>query len=127
MRACSCALDALVAAGLNLALPDPLPADPGVSLNILDARIIALLGSPGAPDATPIGSDQLIMCHSGDHEVPQIAAPDLHVAWPESLRSSKLGGHDGRLGPAGDLRALTGHFVLRAWRHNADRLGGRRS
>ena len=60
------------------------------------------------------------MCHSDDHEVPQVAAPDLNIAWPESLRFSKLGGHDSRLGPAGDLRAFTGAFVLRDWRHRAD-------
>ena len=52
------ALDALVAAGLDLALPHPLPIDPGVSLNILAARIVALLAKPDAPDAIVIGSDQ---------------------------------------------------------------------
>ena len=44
----------------------------------------------------------------------------LGVGWPDRLRFSKQTGHDGRLGPAGDLRALTGRFVLRAWRHDAD-------
>ena len=100
-------------------LPNPLP-NPGAVLSILDARIIAVLGSPRAPDATVIGSDQLIICHAGDHEVPQIAEPVLGVGWPDRLRFSKLTGHDGRLGPAGDLRALAGRFVLRAWRHDAD-------
>ena len=118
--ALAAALGTLVGTGLDLALPQPLLADPGAILNILDARIVALLGSPGAPAATAIGSDQLIMCHTGDHEVPQLAEPVLGIAWPERLRFSKLTGHDGRLGPAGDLRALTGRFVLRAWRHNTD-------
>ena len=46
--------------------------------------------------------------------------PISGIAWPESLRFSKLGGHDGRCGPVGDLRAFTGAFVLRDWRHRAD-------
>ena len=36
------------------------------------------------------------------------------------MRFSELTGFDGRLGPAGDLRALTGHCVLREWRHDAN-------
>ena len=40
------ALGKLIAAGLDLALPNPLPEDPGANLNILDARIVAPLGSP---------------------------------------------------------------------------------
>ena len=39
------ALDALIDAGLDLTLPVPLLADPSANLNILDARITALLGS----------------------------------------------------------------------------------
>ena len=114
------ALDALVNAGLDLTLPVPLPADPSANLNILDARITALLGSNRAPDAIIIGDRQLIMCHTGSHEVPQLPDPGLDIGWPDFLRFSELTGYDGRLGPAGDLRALAGHFVLRAWRHNAN-------
>ena len=43
------ALGALVNAGLDLALPVPLPVDPSANLSILDARITALLGSDLAP------------------------------------------------------------------------------
>ena len=114
------ALDALVNAGLDLTLPVPLPADPSAVLNILDARITALLGSNRAPDAIVIGDSQLIMCHTGGHEVPQLPDPGLDVGWTDFIRFSDLAGFDGRLGPAGDLRALAGHFVLRAWRHNAN-------
>ena len=60
------------------------------------------------------------MCQSGDHEVPKVVDPDFSVGWPERLRFSKLVGHDGRFGPAGDLRALTGAFVLRHWRHQPE-------
>ena len=119
-RTLALALGALVNAGLDLALPVPLPADPGAVLNILDARINALLGSNLAPDAIIIGDAQLIMCHTGDHEVPQMPDPALAIGWPDLLRFSELTGHDGRLGPAGDLRALAGHFVLRTWRHDAN-------
>ena len=114
------ALDALVDAGLDLTLPVPLPADPSANLNILDARITALLGSHQAPSAVVIGDKQLIRCHTGSHEVPQLPDPGLDIGWPDFLRFSELTGYDGRLGPAGDLRALAGHFVLRAWRHNAN-------
>ena len=95
------ALGALVNAGLDLALPVPLSMDPSANLNILDARITALLGSVLAPDATVIGDRQLIMCHTGDHEVPQLPGPGLDVGWPGYLRFSELTGHDGRLGPRG--------------------------
>ena len=114
------ALDALVDAGLDLTLPVPLPADPSANLNILDARITALLGSNRAPNAIAIGDSQLIMCHTGGHEVPQLPDPGLDIGWTDFIRFSELTGFDGRLGPAGDLRALAGHFVLRAWRHNAN-------
>ena len=69
-RALAAALGTLVGAGLDLALPNPLP-DPGAALDILDARIVALLGSHRAPDATVIGSDQLVMCHTGTQRAKQ--------------------------------------------------------
>ena len=71
------ALDALVNAGLDLTLPVPLLADPSANLNILDARITALLGSNRAPNAIVIGDRQLIMCHTGGHEVPQLPDPGI--------------------------------------------------
>ena len=114
------ALDALVDAGLDLALPVPLLADPSATLNILDARITALLGSHQAPSAVVIGDKQLIRCHTSSHEVPQLPDPGIAVGWADSIQLSELAGFDGRLGPAGDLRALAGRFLLRAWRHNAN-------
>ena len=114
------ALDALVDAGLDLALPVPLLADPSATLNILDARITALLGSHQAPNAVVIGDKQLIRCHTSSHEVPQLPDPGIAVGWADSIQLSELAGFDGRLGPAGDLRALAGRFLLRAWRHNAN-------
>ena len=101
------ALNALVNAGLDLTLPVPLPADPSANLNILDARITALLGSNRAPDAIAIGDSQLIMCHTGGHEVPQLPDPGLdigvHVRPPRPSgllrpRARDWGGHEARLG-----------------------------
>ena len=114
------ALDALVDAGLDLTLPVPLLADPSANLNVLDARITALLGSHRAPNAVVIGDRQLIACHTSSHEVPQLPDPGIAVGWTDFIRFSELTGFDGRLGPAGDLRALAGHFMLRAWRHDAN-------